>query len=77
MGEKYDIEKALRDEGTSYHYLPPTDFSPIKPDIYNIVAEVLAQSPLPLNPGATWTTCAPFREPPHPSITFVPWEYWQ
>jgi len=56
------IEKALRDEGTSYHYLPPTDFSTIKQDIHDIVAEVLAQSPLPIYRGATWTTDAPFRE---------------
>ncbi len=56
------IEKALRDEGTSYHYLPPTDFSTIKQDIYDIATEVLAQSPLPIYRGVTWTTDAPFRE---------------
>jgi uridine phosphorylase len=56
------IEKALRDEGTSYHYLPPADFSTIKQDIHDIVTEILAQSPLPIYRGVTWTTDAPFRE---------------
>ncbi len=56
------IEKALRDEGTSYHYLPPADFSTIKQDFHDIVTEILAQSPLPIYRGVTWTTDAPFRE---------------
>jgi uridine phosphorylase len=56
------IEKALRDEGTSYHYLPPTDYSLINQDLDDIVTEVLAQSLLPIYRGVTWTTDAPFRE---------------
>ncbi len=56
------IEKALRDEGTSYHYLPPSDYSLINQDLHDIVTDVLDQSPLPIYRGDTWTTDAPFRE---------------
>jgi uridine phosphorylase len=56
------IEKALRDEGTSYHYLPPSDYSSINQDLHNMLTGVFAQSPLPIYRGATWTTDAPFRE---------------
>lgn len=56
------IEKALRDEGTSYHYLPPSDYSSINQDLHNMLTNVLAQAPLPIYRGVTWTTDAPFRE---------------
>jgi uridine phosphorylase len=56
------IEKALRDEGTSYHYLPPADFSHIAPGLLSILADVSTRSSIPLYRGATWTTDAPFRE---------------
>jgi uridine phosphorylase len=56
------IEKALRDEGTSYHYLPPSDYSSINQDLHNMLTGVLAQSPLPIYRGVSWTTDAPFRE---------------
>ena len=56
------IEKALRDEGTSYHYLPPSDYSHIDPEILSILSDALSDSAIPLHRGATWTTDAPFRE---------------
>ncbi|MBI4537494.1 MAG: nucleoside phosphorylase [candidate division NC10 bacterium] len=56
------IEKALRDEGTSYHYLPPGDFSRIAPGLLRTVEGVFTQTAMPLFRGATWTTDAPFRE---------------
>ncbi len=56
------IEKALRDEGTSYHYLPPTDFSHISPELLTIMKDVFLQAPVAVHQGATWTTDAPFRE---------------
>jgi uridine phosphorylase len=58
------IEKALRDEGTSYHYLPPTEFSDADPKLLNAVAGAFANHRLPVEKGATWTTDAPFRETP-------------
>jgi uridine phosphorylase len=56
------IEKALRDEGTSYHYLPPAHFSAINPMVKECVKSVFENSELPVYLGATWTTDAPFRE---------------
>jgi uridine phosphorylase len=56
------IERALRDEGTSYHYLPPADWSTADAALLDRAEHVLANSGLPVQPGATWTTDAPFRE---------------
>jgi len=56
------IEKALRDEGTSYHYLPPSDFSYIRPVVLASLEGVFTQKAVPVYRGATWTTDAPFRE---------------
>jgi uridine phosphorylase len=56
------IEKALRDEGTSYHYLPPGDFSYIGPHLLSMLETVFTRTPVPVYRGATWTTDAPFRE---------------
>ncbi len=55
------VEKALRDEGTSYHYLPPSDFSFLRSDLLELFARTLDGDPS-ICCGATWTTDAPFRE---------------
>jgi uridine phosphorylase len=56
------IERALRDEGTSYHYLPPAEFSHADSGLVQTVAESLVHLGVPVARGATWTTDAPFRE---------------
>jgi purine-nucleoside phosphorylase len=57
------IDKALRDEGTSYHYLPPDDrFAHADPALADLAAEAIAATGLPTMRGAVWTTDAPFRE---------------
>ena len=56
------IEKALRDEGTSYHYQPPASFSIINPRLIDCLNGVFEDSDPPVFLGATWTTDAPFRE---------------
>jgi|SRR5581483_3219917 len=56
------IDRALRDEGTSYHYLPPADFSEANPKLTILAREALAAEGMPVLVGATWTTDAPFRE---------------
>jgi len=59
------IEQALRDEGTSHHYLPPAAFAAM-PDpalIARVAARAAAEAPdITVLRGATWTTDAPFRE---------------
>lgn len=56
------IDRALRDEGTSYHYLAPSEFSRADPSDADLVAAALHGAGLPVEQGATWTTDAPFRE---------------
>ncbi len=56
------IEKALRDEGTSYHYLPPAPFSTIDRKLMECLKGIMTISQPPVFRGATWTTDAPFRE---------------
>lgn len=56
------IDRALRDEGTSYHYLPPADFSEADPDLVQLGKAALAGAGIAAQVGASWTTDAPFRE---------------
>jgi len=56
------IERALRDEGTSYHYLPPAEFSSICTELLDAMKDAFAGLRVPVERGAVWTTDAPFRE---------------
>ncbi len=56
------IDKALRDEGTSYHYMPPSPYSHLHPALGKMVSTTWDQGRLLLHVGASWTTDAPFRE---------------
>jgi len=56
------IENAIRDEGTSYHYLPPSDISSINSHILKKLKSIFRQSNFSVAIGKSWTTDAPFRE---------------
>lgn len=56
------IDRALRDEGTSYHYAAPADFAEASPELVAIAASAAEGTNLRTFVGATWTTDAPFRE---------------
>ena len=56
------IDRALRDEGTSYHYAWPSDYSEANPSLVAFAAQALAKQGINAIVGATWTTDAPFRE---------------
>jgi uridine phosphorylase len=56
------IDRALRDEGTSYHYAPPDVFAAADPHIVSVVVRTLADAGYRAHVGASWTTDAPFRE---------------
>lgn len=56
------IDRALRDEGTSYHYAPPGDYADADPRLVAMAAIALKQGNLPAIVGPTWTTDAPYRE---------------
>src|SRR5262245_16846866 len=56
------IERALRDEGTSYHHAAPAQFAEADPHLAAAAMAALRTSGLRALAGATWTTDAPFRE---------------
>jgi uridine phosphorylase len=56
------IDMALRDEGTSYHYLPPAEFSRADTSLLGPLEGAFSDLRVPVEKGATWTTDAPFRE---------------
>jgi uridine phosphorylase len=56
------IDRAIRDEGTSYHYLPPARYAEADPILLDAAARALAANGLVVERGSTWTTDAPFRE---------------
>src|SRR5262245_5456790 len=56
------IDRALRDEGASYHYLPPSDYSEADAQLTSLTYAALTAAGVPVRIGATWTTDAPFRE---------------
>jgi uridine phosphorylase len=56
------INKALRDEGTSYHYLPADTYSAAPAELLERLTGAFDDLDIPVLRGATWTTDAPFRE---------------
>jgi uridine phosphorylase len=55
---------AIRDEGTSYHYLPPDREVHPSPEAVQAIVKVLSDHEIPYRLGKTWTTDAPYRETP-------------
>jgi len=53
---------AIRDEGTSYHYLPPGREVQPHPKAVAAIERVLQSHKIPYILGKTWTTDAPYRE---------------
>lgn len=56
------INRALRDEGTSLHYLPPGDWSAAPGRLLDLVDGRLGGLVQRVVTGSTWTTDAPYRE---------------
>jgi uridine phosphorylase len=56
------IDRALRDEGTSYHYLPPSTYSEAPDALIGVLEGAFDDLGVTVLRGATWTTDAPFRE---------------
>jgi uridine phosphorylase len=56
------IERALRDEGTSYHYAAPSEYSEADPRLISMAVNALRRNGLSAVVGSSWTTDAPFRE---------------
>jgi purine-nucleoside phosphorylase len=56
------ITNAIRDEGTSYHYLPPGERSILKEEILQILSPSMQKPGCPFFEAHSWTTDAPYRE---------------
>ena len=54
--------KAIRDEGTSYHYVPAADYIDVNKKYIPEFIEVLDECGYPYVMGTTWTTDAFYRE---------------
>ena len=54
--------KAIRDEGTSYHYAPAADFIDVNHKHRNLFKEMLTEFGYSYVEGITWTTDAFYRE---------------
>jgi uridine phosphorylase len=56
------IDRALRDEGTSYHYAAPAEYGFADPGLVAMAVSAFKSKGLQVMVGASWTTDAPFRE---------------
>jgi uridine phosphorylase len=56
------IDRALRDEGTSYHYASPSEYAEADPSLVALAAAALTRRGQHFAVGSSWTTDAPFRE---------------
>lgn len=56
------IESALRDEGTSFHYLAPDKEATINNELADTLSVLFEDTEISLESGKSWTTDAPYRE---------------
>jgi uridine phosphorylase len=56
------IVSLIRDEGTSYHYLPPDREARINANLLSLLGKKAEDLDCPFSIGNSWTTDAPYRE---------------
>lgn len=64
VGQLIVVSGAVRDEGVSYHYLPPSREVSAQEAVATALVGALAARGIPHRVGKTWTTDAPYRETP-------------
>ncbi len=64
VGNLIVVSEAIRDEGVSYHYLPPDREVAANKIALNSLTKELDHRGIPYLTGKTWTTDAPYRETP-------------
>jgi uncharacterized protein (DUF952 family)/uridine phosphorylase len=64
LGHAVVVESAVRDEGTSYHYLPPAREVASSPEAVAALQRALQRDSVPFVVGKTWTTDGIYRETP-------------
>lgn len=62
LGHFVVVASAIRDEGTSFHYLPPSRTIQFDEDARRVREGVLKARGVPFVVGRTWTTDDPYRE---------------
>jgi uridine phosphorylase len=62
VGNLIVVSGAIRDEGVSYHYLPPDREVGANEVAVNALVKTLSERGVPYRVGKTWTTDAPYRE---------------
>jgi uridine phosphorylase len=61
-GDIIVVDRAIRDEGTSYHYLPPAKYIDADAQLADQLETAIQARGETCSRGTTWTTDAPFRE---------------
>lgn len=61
-GEIVVVERAIRDEGASYHYLPPEKYICADEGLVEALVQAIRRRGGDCSRGVTWTTDAPYRE---------------
>ena len=62
IGDIVVCDRAIRDEGTSHHYLPPDTYAHASPAATARLVDALQATGTPHSVGTSWTTDAPYRE---------------
>lgn len=65
VGHIIVVSEAVRDEGTSYHYLPPGREVSANASGVSALVKTLDSRGVPYRVGKTWTIDAPYRETPN------------
>jgi len=58
------IDNSIRDDGTSYHYLPPDVKAQLDKKLSRKLEALFANPKVSIQRGRSWTTDAPYRETP-------------
>ena len=62
VGDVVVCDRAIRDEGTSHHYLPDARYASACPDLTTAICSAMREHSIPIRVAASWTTDAPYRE---------------
>ncbi len=64
IGDGFVPTRAIREEGTSYHYLPPAVIPASSPRLNALFETHASRRAFAIRQGPIWTTDAPYRETP-------------
>jgi uridine phosphorylase len=62
IGDIVICDRAIRDEGTSFHYLADSKFAYASPELTENLCKAFNKKGIPYSRGSSWTTDAPYRE---------------